>query len=153
MRTGDLGFFSNGVLFVAGRIKDLIIIDGRNYYPQDIELTVEQSHRALRKSCCAAFSIEVGGQERVVVVGEVDKRYNPGTGQGDGAANLLNPRDVIKTIIRAVAEINELPVYDTKLIKAGSIPKTSSGKIQRSACRALYIAGDLQLWEGGNEDQ
>ena len=71
LRTGDMGFFQDGVLFVTGRIKDLIIIRGRNYYPQDIELTVERCHPTIRVGCCAAFSIDVDGKEQLVVLAEI----------------------------------------------------------------------------------
>src|SRR4029077_2284192 len=76
LRTGDLGFLRGGELFVTGRLKDLIIIRGRNLYPQDIELTVERSHPALRPGCGAAFSIELGQEERLVVVHEHERSAN-----------------------------------------------------------------------------
>jgi acyl-CoA synthetase (AMP-forming)/AMP-acid ligase II len=72
LRTEDLGFLKDGELFVTGRLKDLIIIGGRNLYPHDIELTVEQSHPALRPGCCAAFSVDVADEERLIVAAEVD---------------------------------------------------------------------------------
>ena len=77
LRTGDTAFMHQGELFIAGRLKDLIIIRGLNHYPQDIELTVETAHPALRLGCCAAFSIEVDGEERLAVVQEVDTRREP----------------------------------------------------------------------------
>ena len=75
LRTGDLGFLKDGELFVTGRLKDLIIIAGRNLYPHDIELTVEQSHPAIRPGCCAAFSVNVADEERLVVAAEIERRY------------------------------------------------------------------------------
>ena len=81
LRTGDLGFLRDGELFVTGRLKDLIIIDGRNVYPQDIELTVEQSHPAMRPGCCAAFSVDFN-EERLIVAAEVERRYQPGSQGG-----------------------------------------------------------------------
>lgn len=154
LRTGDLGFVAHGELFVAGRRKDLIIIDGRNHYPQDIELTVEHSHPALRPGCCAAFAIDNSGTERVVVAVEVDRRYRP-VQQPDQAARAnnrdsclpLNSQEVIKVIRQAVAQSYDVRIDSVALLKSGSIPKTSSGKIQRHACRAGFLAGTLDRWE------
>ncbi|HEY0605644.1 MAG TPA: HAD-IIIC family phosphatase, partial [Herpetosiphonaceae bacterium] len=134
LRTGDLGFERDGELFVTGRIKDLIIIRGRNHYPQDIEQTVEQSHAALRLGGSAAFAIEVGGEERLVVVQEIER------GNGD-----LDLAPVISAIRRAIAEQHELQTYAVVLIRHGSIPKTSSGKIQRHACRAAFQQDRLSV--------
>ncbi|MFY0563643.1 condensation domain-containing protein [Archangium lansingense] len=133
LRTGDLGFLSRGELFVAGRIKDLIIIRGRNLYPQDLEQTAEASHPALRPGCSAAFSLEADGQELLVLVHEVDR------------AKLSEPSEVVEAIRRAVAEQHEVAPGRVVLVPAGHIPKTSSGKIQRSTCRAMYLAGELEL--------
>ena len=132
LRTGDLGFFHGGSLFISGRIKDLIIIRGRNHYPQDIELTVESSHPILRPGCGAAFAIDVDGDERLVVVQEVKRNFKD--------ADL---HDVVDVIRRAVSENHELAAHAVVLIKPGRIPKTSSGKIQRHACRQGYLAGAL----------
>lgn len=133
LRTGDLGFLHNGELFVTGRVKDLIIIRGRNLYPQDIELTAEQSHPTLRLGSVATFSVEVDDEERLVVVQELDFRQKP------------NVHEVTAAIRQAVAEEHEVQVYAVVLIKPGSIPKTSSGKIQRRACRAEFLAGNLEV--------
>jgi acyl-CoA synthetase (AMP-forming)/AMP-acid ligase II len=157
LRTGDLGFLKDGELFVTGRLKDLIIIDGNNHYPQDIEWTVEVSHKALRPSGCAAFSINVQNKEQLVVVVEVEPRYRLNrspkskdiTNDGNSRQRLpLDFNEVIKTIRKAVAEHHDLRVYDILLIKAGRILKTSSGKIQRHACKAGYLAGTLDILEG-----
>ncbi len=134
LRTGDLGFLKDGELFVTGRIKDLIIIRGTNHYPQDIEWTVEQSHPALRPGYGAAFSVDSGSEERLVVVQEVERHYRN-----------LHVDEVIRTIRQAVAENHELEVYAVLLIKTGSILKTSSGKIQRHGCRAGFLDGSLDL--------
>ncbi len=131
LRTGDLGFFNNGELFITGRLKDLIIIHGRNHYPQDIELTVELSHPSLRRRCVAAFSIEVDNQERLAVVAEVERKP------------AVDPEAVIETIRQAVTQHHQLQAYAVVLIRAGSISKTSSGKIQRHACRRDFLAGSL----------
>lgn len=133
LRTGDLGFLHNGELFITGRAKDLIIIRGRNLYPQDIELTVERSHLSLRSASGAAFSIEVEKEERLVVVQELEFRAKP------------NLEEVIAAIRQAVAEEHEVQVYAVVLIKPGTIPKTSSGKIQRCATRAQFLASELGI--------
>jgi acyl-CoA synthetase (AMP-forming)/AMP-acid ligase II len=133
LRTGDLGFIQNGELFVTGRLKDLIIIGGRNHYPQDIELTVEQSHPALKPGSGAAFAIEVDGQERLAIAQEVERQY----------IRKLNVDEIVKSICQAVSQNHELQVYAVLLLKTTSIPKTSSGKIQRHACRRGFLANSL----------
>ncbi len=135
LRTGDLGFVQDGELFITGRLKDVIIIRGRNHYPQDIELTVEESHPALRSGCSAAFSVEVDGVERLVVAQEVERSY----------IRRLDINEVIGAIRQVVAEQHEIQVYAVLLLKTSSIPKTSSGKIQRHACRSGFLAGSLDL--------
>lgn len=141
VRTGDLGFVHNGELFVTGRLKDLIIIRGRNYYPQDIELTVERSHPALRPACGAAFAVEVNGVERLGVAQEVQRTY----------LRNLDVDEVVGAIRKAVSQEHELQLYAVVLLLTGSIPKTSSGKIQRYACRAGFLDGSLDVvgkWTG-----
>ncbi|MBV9787774.1 MAG: amino acid adenylation domain-containing protein, partial [Chloroflexi bacterium] len=133
LRTGDLGFLHAGELFVTGRIKDLIIIRGRNHYPQDIELTVERSHPALRSGSGAAVAVEVDGEERLVIVQEVEREHR----KADMEA-------VASAIRQAVSQQHELFVYAVALLRHGSIPKTSSGKIQRHACRAGFLNGTLE---------
>jgi acyl-CoA synthetase (AMP-forming)/AMP-acid ligase II len=152
LRTGDLGFLREGELFITGRLKDLIIIDGRNHYPQDIELTVEQSHPALRPGCCAAFSSDVEGEERLIVVAEARRRYRPDQHQAkvESRSNSvqdlpLEPKEVIRAVRRAVAQYHNLRAHDIVLLEARSIPKTSSGKVQRHTCRASYLAGTLDV--------
>jgi acyl-CoA synthetase (AMP-forming)/AMP-acid ligase II len=142
LRTGDLGFLQDGELFITGRIKDVIIIRGQNHYPQDIELTVENSHPALRVGCGAAFATEVKGQERLVIVQEVERTY----------LRKLNVKEVVESIRQAVAAEHGLQVYAAVLVKTGSIPKTSSGKIQRHACRAGFLSGSLNVVEDWSEN-
>ena len=132
LRTGDLGFLHQGELFVTGRLKDLIIIRGRNYYPQDIELTVDSSHEAIRVGNTAAFAVEIAGEERLVVTTEIKRTALRG----------LNVEEVTKAIKSAIAQ-HELQTHAIVLLKTGSIPKTSSGKIQRHACKAGYLDGSL----------
>jgi natural product biosynthesis luciferase-like monooxygenase protein/FkbM family methyltransferase len=140
LRTGDLGFLQDGELFIAGRLKDLIIIRGRNHYPQDIERTVELSHPTLRPGCGAAFSVDEEGDERLVIVQEVDRRQ-----QVD--ANL-----VIETIRQRVAQEHEVQASAVVLVKPGSIPKTTSGKIQRRASREAFLGGTLKVAAEWQED-
>jgi acyl-CoA synthetase (AMP-forming)/AMP-acid ligase II len=138
LRTGDLGFLWDGELFVTGRLKDLIIIDGRNHYPQDIELTAEQCDPAIRPAGCAAFSIDVAGVERLVLVAEVDRRLelDPEVGDADAAA-------VTKAIRRAISEAHDVATRVVLLVEAGAIPKTSSGKTRRQQCRLDFLSGAL----------
>ena len=135
LRTGDLGFLSDGELFVTGRLKDLIIIRGQNHYPQDIELTVENSHPSLKAHSSAAFSLERSGEERLVVACEVERTY----------LRKLNTEEVVKGLRKAISEKHDLQVYAVVLLKTGSIPKTSSGKIQRHACRTGFLNGSLDV--------
>ncbi|WXA99338.1 non-ribosomal peptide synthase/polyketide synthase [Pendulispora brunnea] len=132
LRTGDLGFLDGEDLFIAGRCKDLIILRGKNHYPQDIERTVETSHSALRAGCAAAFSVDAADGEQLVVVCEVDPRRVEGFD------------DVFAAVHRAVAEEHELQPAAVVLLGPGQIAKTSSGKIQRRACRDAFVRGDLQ---------
>ncbi|BAZ43872.1 amino acid adenylation domain protein [Chondrocystis sp. NIES-4102] len=134
LRTGDLGFLDEaGELFITGRLKDLIVIRGRNLYPQDIELTAQRSHWALRLDSNAAFTQEVGNEERLVVVVELEFRVKP------------DFEEVIVAIRQGVTEVHEVEVYGVVLIKPGSIPKTSSGKIQRGETRKRFIEGKLDV--------
>jgi len=133
LRTGDLGFLLDDELFVTGRLKDLIIVHGVNHYPQDIELTVQQAHSRLRRDCGAAFTVEVDGHERLVLVQEVGRRKRG------------NLEEIYDAVSRAVALGHELALDEIVLIKAGSVPKTSSGKIQRHACRDGYLNDSLSV--------
>ncbi len=134
LRTGDLGFVHEGELFLTGRIKDLVIIRGENYYPHDIEKTVEGAHPALRRGCCAVFSVTTEDSEGLALVQEIQK--------GTAASDL----ETIHAAIRqAVARAHDLPIECISLIEAGTIDKTSSGKIQRSAVRAAYLEKRLAL--------
>jgi acyl-CoA synthetase (AMP-forming)/AMP-acid ligase II len=150
LRTGDLGFLRHGELFITGRHKELVIIAGRNQYPHDIEWTVERSHAALRPGGCAAFSVDIADQERLVVLAELqrwshtaeshDALVPPPTQQ---SREPLPTSAVVRAIRQAIAQVHDVQVYAIALLKTGSIPKTSSGKIQRHACRALFLAGAL----------
>jgi acyl-CoA synthetase (AMP-forming)/AMP-acid ligase II len=134
LRTGDLGFVHHGDLFITGRLKDLIIIRGRKHHPTDIERTVARSHPALRPGGGAAFAISVDGQEQLVVVHETE-RHHP---QRD--------RDAMVGAIRsAVIEEHDVLVNSVRLVRPGSLPRTSNGKTQRSACRESFLAGAFDV--------
>ncbi|MEA2694314.1 MAG: hypothetical protein QOJ16_3701, partial [Acidobacteriota bacterium] len=140
LRTGDLGFLAGpagGDLFVTGRSKDLIILRGRNLYPQDVELTAEGAHPALRPGCGAAFAVERAGEERLVIVHEVERQAATA-----GASAL---ETIAQAVRRAVAEEHEAAVEEVVLLRGGTIPKTSSGKIRRHACREGYLNGGLTV--------
>jgi amino acid adenylation domain-containing protein/non-ribosomal peptide synthase protein (TIGR01720 family) len=132
LRTGDLGFVRDGELFVTGRVKDLIIIRGRNLYPHDLELAVEQCHEALRAGGGAAFSLEVEDEERLVVVQELEPRRR------------ADSDTLLELIRQTLADEFEVQPYAILLVKAGSVPKTSSGKIQRGACRIKFETGSFE---------
>ncbi|HZO76384.1 MAG TPA: fatty acyl-AMP ligase [Ktedonobacteraceae bacterium] len=141
LRTGDLGFIHEGHLYITGRIKDVIILNGRNHYPQDIELTMERSHPALHPGGCVAFAVEREGQEQLVVMAEITPRYRWQQNQLDGAAT-----EIQAAIRRYIADAHDIRAHDVVLLQMGEILKTSSGKLQRRACRAKYLAGELNRW-------
>ncbi|MGP4094959.1 fatty acyl-AMP ligase [Nonomuraea sp. KM90] len=137
LRTGDLGVLHDGRLYVTGRIKDLVIVDGRNHYPQDIEATVQEAHPAVRRDRVAAFAVsgEPPGEppgERLVVVAE---RSRLGLDADAG--------EVGRAVRAAVWKYHELSVHDFVLTGAGAVPRTSSGKIARRACLRAYLEGAL----------
>lgn len=139
LRTGDLGFLRGGELFVAGRLKDLMIVRGRNYYPHDIEWIAGRAHEALCLGGGAAFTVEIGHHERPVIVHEVNRR------------TARHWPDIIEAVRRAVAE-EELGLAAVVLIKPGSLPKTTSGKIQRRNCRQAFLQGELSIVAEWRED-
>jgi amino acid adenylation domain-containing protein len=134
LRTGDLGFVEKGELFVTGRSKDMIIIRGRNHYPQDIETTVESCHPALRPGCGAAFSIDLDGSEQLVIVHEIDRNFRH-----------TDIEPIVAAMRQVVAQQHELQVYAIALIRQGRLPKTTSGKIQRHECKNQFLNGQLAL--------
>jgi acyl-CoA synthetase (AMP-forming)/AMP-acid ligase II len=149
LRTGDLGFIWDGNLYITGRLKDLIILRGRNIYPQDIEQTCEEAHASIRLGGCAAFAIDDEGEERLVLAAEVeiprDERKSSSTDSETERHGQL-----VDTLRRAVSNKHDVAAHDVVLLKAGTIPKTSSGKIQRHAARAGYLAGTLEtLYSAG----
>ena len=135
LRTGDLGFFDDGELFVTGRLKDLIIIRGRNHYPQDLEHSVEQATAIVRAGSVAAFSVDIEGRERVVVVAEVER----------GSRDQADTAESFERVRKQLAIEHEVAVEAIVLVRPNSIPKTSSGKIQRHACRRQFLDGTLEV--------
>ncbi|ABD81713.1 fatty acyl-AMP ligase [Saccharophagus degradans] len=135
MRTGDLGFFYNNELYIAGRLKDLIIVRGRNCYPQDIEEIVENCHPALSPSAGAAFSLDVDGDERLIVVQSVRRSH----------LKHIDAPEIFNAIRRSVSAQYGVKVHDIQLLMPASIPRTTSGKIQRRACKQAYQQKTLKV--------
>lgn len=141
LRTGDLGFVDRGQLFVTGRIKDLIILRGRNLYPQDLEQSAEQAHPALHAGGVAALSVEdAQGIEGIVIVAEIDRHHRQ--------TDLVT---VERSVRSAIIQQHEAAVDQVVFIRPGTLPKTSSGKIRRAACREAFVGRSLQLLDGGSE--
>ena len=133
LRTGDLGFVHEGRIFVTGRRKDLLIVRGRNHYPQDIERSAERAHPAARPGCSAAFSVLGERGELPVLVQEVrlEGRHEP--------------TEITDAIRSAVAEAHDLALHAVVLIEPRTIPKTSSGKIQRRSAAEAFSGGSLRI--------
>lgn len=146
LRTGDLGFLDQGELFFTGRLKDMIVIKGRNHYPQDIEKTVEQTTSWIRPGCVASFSIDLQGEEKLIVLAEVERRYwsSKRNGGKSSSQEMIDVKELTQLLRREVAKNHDLQVYASLLLKPGSLPKTSSGKIQRHACRIEFIANTYE---------
>src|SRR5678816_621537 len=133
LRTGDLGFVQDGELFVTGRLKDIIIIRGRNHYPHDIEATVQSSHLALRPDCGVAVAVDIDGEERLVVLQEVEREH----------LSRIDRQDVIGRIRQALTSHHDVAAHAIVLLKPGGILRTSSGKVQRRACATAFLEGRL----------
>ncbi len=133
LRTGDLGFFYQDELYVTGRGKDMLILRGRNLYPQDLEATAEESHHALARSNSAAFAVEYAGAERLVIVAEVAREYR----------HALDVQEIAARLRLALAAEHEIELFALALLAPGALPKTSSGKIRRGACRQAFISNTL----------
>jgi 8-amino-7-oxononanoate synthase len=132
LRTGDLGFMSDGQLYITGRREDLIIVRGQNRYPQDIEATARKSHPLLEVGYGAAFAVDDHGSQRLILVHEV---------KHDGKTDF---KPVLDTIRQAVLEEHDLALDTLVLVRSTTIPKTSSGKVQRNVCRTMFLAGEFK---------
>ncbi|MDZ4323511.1 MAG: non-ribosomal peptide synthase/polyketide synthase, partial [Pseudomonas sp.] len=136
LRTGDLGFMRDGELFITGRLKDMLIVRGHNLYPQDIEQTVEREVEVVRKGRVAAFAVNIDGQEGIGIAAEISRSVQ----------KILPPEALIKAIRQAVAEAYQEAPSVVVLLNPGALPKTSSGKLQRSACRNRLAEGSLDSY-------
>ncbi|NUT79699.1 non-ribosomal peptide synthetase [Pseudomonas brassicacearum] len=136
LRTGDLGFLRGGELFITGRLKDLLIVRGHNLYPQDIEQTIEREVEVVRKGRVAAFAVNDGGEEGIGIAAEISRSVQ----------KILPPEALIKAIRQAVAEACQQAPSVVVLLNPGALPKTSSGKLQRSACRSRLADGSLDSY-------
>lgn len=129
LRTGDLGFMEGGELFVTGRLKDLLVVRGENYYPQDLERSAEACDPALRSGCSAAFALELGGDARIVIVVEV---------KGPRQKSLDQLADRVR---RTMMDEHGINIHGVILAPPNTVPKTTSGKVQRGGCRDLFLKG------------
>lgn len=139
LRTGDLGVLHEGQLVVTGRIKDMLIVRGAKHYPQDLELTAERGHSAVRAGCCAAFVVSGHDGEAAALVAEIDTRHLTGHRASDGA----ELAKIAKAIRQGIVEQHGVQLQAVALVSAGGVPKTTSGKLQRHACRASFESGAL----------
>nr|WP_324197548.1 long-chain-fatty-acid--AMP ligase FadD32 [Nocardia abscessus] len=160
MRTGDFGAYLDGELYITGRVKDLVIVDGRNHYPQDLEFSAQESSTALRPGFVAAFSVpanelpalvfEQGNHSGLTFDAEDTSEQLVIVAERNTGAGKLESESIADTVRAAIARRHGVMVRDVLLVPAGSIPRTSSGKIARRACRAAYSEGTLR---GGHQQQ
>jgi acyl-CoA synthetase (AMP-forming)/AMP-acid ligase II/alkylation response protein AidB-like acyl-CoA dehydrogenase/acyl carrier protein len=157
LRTGDLGFMRDGELFITGRMKDLVIINGRNVYPQDIEEVIEQAIDFIEPNMCAAFSVEIGGQERLAIVAEANRGLVRAAQQQEKELALSGEQQrardeylarieaMAQNIVKVIAQQFDVSVSSIVFVKPGAFPRTTSGKVQRSRCKELALSGQLEL--------
>jgi acyl-CoA synthetase (AMP-forming)/AMP-acid ligase II/alkylation response protein AidB-like acyl-CoA dehydrogenase/acyl carrier protein len=146
LRTGDLGFLRDGELYVTGRLKDLVIVNGRNIYPQDVEQLVERTIDFIEPNMCAAFGLVVDGQERLAVVAEANRALVRTARQGqDDGVSLAQVEALAQRIRTAVAQQFGVAVALVAFVRPGAFPRTTSGKVQRARCKALAESGELDL--------
>ncbi|HUH72705.1 MAG TPA: long-chain-fatty-acid--AMP ligase FadD32 [Mycobacterium sp.] len=157
VRTGDYGTYLHGHLYIAGRIKDLVIIDGRNHYPQDLECSAQEASRALRTGYVAAFSVPANQLPQVVFDNpHAGLKFDPEdtseqlviVAERAPGTHKLDYQPIADEIRAAIAVRHGITVRDLLLVQAGTIPRTSSGKIGRRACRAAYLDGSLRSGVG-----
>jgi len=136
LRTGDLGFLDDGELYITGRLNDVLVFWGLNHYPQNIEQTVEQCHPGLKPNCGVAFSVEIAGKARLVVVQEIERSHRKS----------IVIDEVVEAVRWQVFQQHFIDIYGIVLLSPGQIPKTSSGKVKRSDCQAKFLEGSLDIW-------
>ncbi|HEY1619118.1 MAG TPA: fatty acyl-AMP ligase [Streptosporangiaceae bacterium] len=146
LRTSDLGFFADGELYVLGRLDDMIIVDGRNHYPQDIELAAQQSHAALASGRLVAFGYPLRDETAVAVVAETGKGVRLAAPGMPPAAGQPAAADIVRAVRSAVSADHQLRVAQVVLLRPAGLPRTTSGKLQRGRCRELFLAGTLKTW-------
>jgi len=137
LRTGDLGFIDHGELYITGRLNDVLVFWGLNHYPQNIEQTVAECHSGLKAGFGTAFAVTVAGKEQLVIVQEIERSYRKS----------LVVDDVVEAIRWAIFQEHFIDIYGIVLLKPGRLPKTSSGKVQRSACRKKFLDQSLDIWQ------
>jgi acyl-CoA synthetase (AMP-forming)/AMP-acid ligase II len=135
LRTGDLGFIEDGELYITGRLNDVLVFWGFNHYPQQIEQTVAQAHPALKPNCGAAFAVKAAGEERLVIVQEIDRNHRKSMVFGD----------IVEAIRWEIFQQHFIDVYAIVLLPPGHLPKTSSGKVRRSVCRQKFLDDSLEI--------
>jgi acyl-CoA synthetase (AMP-forming)/AMP-acid ligase II/alkylation response protein AidB-like acyl-CoA dehydrogenase/acyl carrier protein len=146
LRTGDLGFLRDGELFITGRLKDLLIVNGRNIYPQDLEEAIMRAIDFIEPNGCAVFALEQDGRERLAVVAEANRSLVRTAAQGAAGAERLAQLDTLVQQVRAeMAREYGVAVGQVVFVRPGTFPRTTSGKVQRARCRALFAAGELQV--------
>lgn len=134
LRTEDLGFVYDGFLYMTGRLKDLIIIRGNSYYPQHIEQTTEKSHESFRLGNCSAFSIDEDNEEKLVIIQEIKKDMS-----------ISNFDDLVNLVRKNVTETHAISPYKIVFVKTESLPKTSSGKLQRRLSKKMYLNNEFSF--------
>jgi acyl-CoA synthetase (AMP-forming)/AMP-acid ligase II len=142
LRTGDLGFIGDGELFITGRLRELIIIAGRNHFPVDLERTTETADAAIATGGAAAFSVDINGVERLIILAEVRREFVR-SARGDGPPK-FDAETACRNIRSAVAAEHEVAVHDVVLVRWGALPRTTSGKLSRSSARDAYLNNTLE---------
>jgi acyl-CoA synthetase (AMP-forming)/AMP-acid ligase II len=143
LRSGDLGFIADGELFITGRLRELIIVAGRNHFPTDIESSVESADPAIASSSAVAFSLDLDGTERLIIAAEVRREYRRTA--ASSTAPQLDPAAVRQRIRAAVVAFNEVSPFEVILLSPGAIPRTTSGKVSRLSTRAAYLSRTLDI--------
>jgi acyl-CoA synthetase (AMP-forming)/AMP-acid ligase II len=146
LRTGDLGFVRDGELYVLGRNDDVIVLDGRNYYPQDIELTAQQSHHALAEGRVAAFAYPRDETTAVAIVAETARRVRVSAEGAPVEPGQTDRSEVVRAVRAAVSAAHQIRVTQVILLRPAGLPRTTSGKVRRRRCRELFLTDKLKAW-------